>query len=96
MSDTCNASADDLRLLSAARVEARSKFDQNRFLSPSSTEAEQKVLEAKEVARILRQNVVQGEQVTGSKNKEERYRAYILHTRLERHAVEQGTFWLDC
>ncbi|KAL9062417.1 MAG: hypothetical protein Q9161_009815 [Pseudevernia consocians] len=65
----------DLRLLLAARVEARSKFDHNRFLSPSSTEAEQKVLEAKEIARILRQNVVQGEQVTGSMGKEQRYRA---------------------
>ena len=71
----CNVSAGDLRMLSAARIEARSKFDQNRFLFPSSTEAEQKVLEAKEVARILRQNVVQGEQVTGSENKEQRYRA---------------------
>ena len=68
-------SVGDLRILSAARVEARSKFDQNRFLSPSSIEAEQKVLEAKEVARILRQNVVQGEQVTGPKDKEQRYRA---------------------
>ena len=96
MSNTCNISADDLRLLSAARVEARSKFDQNRLLSPSSTEAEQKLLEAKEVARILRQNVVQGEQVMGSKDKEERYRAFILHARLKRHAVEQGTFWLGC
>ena len=69
------SAAGDLRVLSAARVETRSKFDENRFLSPSSSEAEQKVLEAKEVARILRQNVVQGEQVTGLQNKEQRYRA---------------------
>ena len=68
-------SAGDLRILSAARVEARSKFERDRFLSPSSTDAEQKVLEAKEVARILRQNVVQGEQVTGAENEEQRYRA---------------------
>lgn len=68
-------SAGDLRLLLAARVEARSKFDQNRFLPLSSTEVEQKVLEAKEVARILRQNVVQGKQVTGSMDKERTYRA---------------------
>ena len=74
-SDTCNIAAGDLRILSAARVEARSKFDQSRSLSPSSTEAKRKVLEAKEVARILRQNVVQGEQVTGSENEEQRYRA---------------------
>lgn len=75
MSNTCNFSAGDLRILSAARIEARSKFERDRFLSPSSTDAEQKVLEAKEVARILRQNVVQGEQVTGADNEEQRYRA---------------------
>ena len=75
MSDSCNISLGDLRVLSAARVEARSKFDQNRFLSPSSTEAEQKVREAKEVARILRQNVVQGEEVTGSNTSDQRFRA---------------------
>lgn len=74
-SNTCNISAGDLPLLSAARVEARSKFDQNRLLSPSGTETEQKVLEAKEVARILRQNVVQGEKVTRSTDKEQIYRA---------------------
>ena len=67
-------STGDVRILSAARVEARSKFDQHRLLSPSSTEAEQKVLEAREVARILRQNVVQGEEVTGPKERGQRYR----------------------
>ena len=67
-------SAGDFRLLSAARVEARSKFDQNRSLSPSSTEAEQKMLEAKEVARILRQNVVQGILVMGSVDTGQTYR----------------------
>ena len=74
-SDTCKLFVDDLRVLSAASVEARSSFEQNRYISPSSTEAEQKVLKAKEVARVLRQNVVQGEQVTGSEDKEQRYRA---------------------
>ena len=74
-SNTCKLSVDDLRVLSAASVEARSNFEQNRYISPSSTEAEQKVLKAKEVARVLRQNVVQGEQVTGSEDKEQRYRA---------------------
>lgn len=87
----CNTSTGDFRMLSAARVEARSNFDQNRFISPSSIEAEQKMLEAKEVARILRQNVVQGEQVTGSENEEQRYRAYI-HTRPERQSVEPVYF----
>ena len=74
-SNTCKTFVDDLRVLSAASVEARSNFEQNRYISPSSTEAEQKVLKAKEVARVLRQNVVQGEQVTGSEDKEQRYRA---------------------
>ena len=71
----CNIPADDLRVLSAAHAEARSNFEQHRFISPSSTEAKRKILEAKEVALVLRQNVVQGEQVTGSRNEEQRYRA---------------------
>lgn len=87
----CYIPTGDFRILSAARVEARSNFDQNRFISPSSTEAEQKMIEAKEVARVLRQNVVQGEQITGPENKEQRYRAYI-HTRPERQSVRPGYF----
>ena len=50
----------DARVLSAARVEARSKFNSYRFLSVDDPEANQKIVEAQEVARLLRQNIVQG------------------------------------
>lgn len=50
------------------------------------------MLEAKEIARILRQNVVQGEKVTGSTDKEQIYRAQILPARLDRHSVEPERF----
>ena len=68
--------AGDARLLSAAKVEARSNFNNNRSLPADSDEAQQKIIEAQEVARILRQNVVQGQQVTGAGKEEQRYRAF--------------------
>ena len=68
--------AGDARILSAARVEARSQFNKNRSLPADSDGAQQKVIEAQEVARILRQNVVQGQQVTGSGKEGQRYRAF--------------------
>lgn len=68
--------AGDFRILSASRIEARSKFDSNRSLSPHSPELQQKISEAVEIARILRQNIVQGEQLEGPGNGDQRYRAY--------------------
>lgn len=68
--------AGDPRILSAALVEAYSRFNSNRSLPRDSPEVEQKILEAREVARILRENVVQGQHVTGSGDDELRYRAY--------------------
>ncbi|KAA6412411.1 MAG: mitochondrial zinc maintenance mitochondrial [Lasallia pustulata] len=53
----------DIRLLNAARREARKKFDTNRSLSSSSHEAAAGIMHAEDVARILRQNVVQGERL---------------------------------
>lgn len=68
--------AGDTRLLSAAKVEARLNFNNNRSLPADSDEAQQKIIEAQEVARILRQNVVQGQRVTGAGKEEQRYRAF--------------------
>lgn len=45
----------------------------NSLLAPTSTEAIEQIKHAEEVTRILRQNVVQGERVSG-KESQERYR----------------------
>lgn len=63
-------------MLSAAQFEARSQFNKYRALFADSDEAQQRVLEAQEVARILRQNVVQGQQLTERGDQEQRYRAF--------------------
>ena len=69
-------------MLSAARTEARSKFDNNRLLPLESMDTQQKINEAEDVARILRQNVVQGREVEGTGDGDKRYRTYDLHTEL--------------
>lgn len=68
-------------MLSAARIEARSKFDNNRSLPVESMDTQQKIKEAEDVARILRQNVVQGREVEGTGDGDKRYRTYDLHTK---------------
>ena len=73
---------DDAWMLYAARVEARSKFDNNRSLPVGSMDTQQKINEAEEVVRILRQNVVQGQKVEGTGAGEKRYRTYDLHTQI--------------
>ncbi|KAL9630603.1 MAG: hypothetical protein Q9164_006332 [Protoblastenia rupestris] len=60
---------DDARVLTAACAEARSKFDSLRHLPPDASGTEQKIAEAQEVARLLRQNVVQGEPIAGQGEK---------------------------
>ena len=64
----------DPRIFTAACAEARSKFSAYRALDPENPETEQKTAEAKEVARLLRQNIVQGEPIEG---REYRYRTFI-------------------
>lgn len=59
----------DSRVLFAARDKARQDFDALRTLAPHSPEAQAGVAHAREVARVLRTNVVQGVQV-----EEEKYR----------------------
>ncbi|KAF2133122.1 mitochondrial zinc maintenance protein 1, mitochondrial [Dothidotthia symphoricarpi CBS 119687] len=51
----------DLNMLSAARAEARKNFEQNRSLAAGSTELSAQVAHAQEVAKFLRENVVQGQ-----------------------------------
>jgi len=70
---TLTHAAGDSRILSAARIEARSKFDSNRSLSPDSPG---KISEAEEVAIILRRNIVQGQQVKGTGGRDQKYRMY--------------------
>lgn len=62
----------DERLLSAARHEARKGFNSKRQLA-GGEEAAAGIAHAEDVARILRQNVVQGQQLDG---KDEKYRAH--------------------
>lgn len=54
------AFAGDTPLLHAARTEARNSFQANAALSVDSPEATAAIVHAKEVAQILRENVVQG------------------------------------
>ena len=68
-------------MLSAARMEARSKFDNNRSLPAESMDTQQKIKEAEDVARILRQNIVQGREVEGTGDGDKTYRTYDLHTK---------------
>ncbi|MCJ1242508.1 Mitochondrial zinc maintenance protein 1, mitochondrial [Varicellaria rhodocarpa] len=72
----------DQRLLPSARAQARSSFAENRSLLPSSQEAIDQIAHAEEVAKILRQNVVQGQQVE-SEQKADKYRLRI-HEEIER------------
>lgn len=53
-------------MLFASRSEIHSRFRQNRTLEPAQAETE--IQQALEVARILRENIVQGRQVEGEGN----------------------------
>lgn len=73
----------DTRILTAARAEAGTRFRTDRILDPTSPEAGQKILEAEQVALILRKNVVQGQKADG-KEEEQKYRIRI-HEETEKH-----------
>lgn len=62
---TTNLIADDIPTLLAARHNARSTFEKHRDLPASGEEATKQIHYANDVARILRENVLQGEQVDG-------------------------------
>ncbi len=70
-------------MLAAARAEAGNQFRSDRTLDPSSAEAELKILEAEQVAIILRQNVVQGQQ-SDAEGEEQNYKIRI-HKDTEKH-----------
>lgn len=51
----------DHLVLAAARKQARDTFEQNKTLQQGSEEVENGIKHAEDVARILRENIVQGE-----------------------------------
>ncbi|KAJ4378114.1 Mitochondrial zinc maintenance protein 1, mitochondrial [Neocucurbitaria cava] len=57
----------DMPTLFAARAEARKNFEQNRNLSAGSEELSKSITHAEEVAKFLRENVVQGQATEGDK-----------------------------
>jgi hypothetical protein len=57
----------DTNVLSAARVEVRKNFESNRHLQTGSEEFQKSLAHANEVAKFLRENVVQGEATEGDK-----------------------------
>ena len=59
--------------LSAARHEARRRFNEQRHLNPESTEALEAMKEAQSVGKFLRQNLVQGIKAEG----EDKYRTML-------------------
>jgi len=54
-----------MRILLGARQQARQAFEQGRALQPDSDEAAKQIHYARDVAMILRENVVQGKAVEG-------------------------------
>jgi len=70
----------DARLLTAARHEARKNFNASSALTSGSPDAVAGIAHAEDVAKILRQNVVQGEKVDGEG---EKYKLRI-HDEIER------------
>lgn len=68
-----NCTADDTRLLHAARLQARDAF-RSRASLPSDDPAITSAIEhAESVAKILRENIVQGEHVGNNKYSEFEY-----------------------
>ena len=55
----------DSNVLSAARVEVRKNFESNRHLQTGSEEFQKQIAHANEVAKFLRENVVQGQATEG-------------------------------
>jgi complex III assembly factor LYRM7 len=51
----------DMNTLFAARAEARRNFESNRNLTAGSDELSKQITHAEEVAKFLRENVVQGQ-----------------------------------
>jgi len=59
----------DLPLLHAARLQARNAFSKNASLAPNDPSILPAIAHAEEVAKILRENVVQGKRVEEGSDK---------------------------
>jgi len=70
---------EDIPLLTSARKQARSTFLTNRSLTPESPESIAAITHAEDVAKFLRENIVQGQKVEG----DEKYKLRI-HEHTER------------
>lgn len=55
----------DANVLSAARIEVRKNFESNRHLQTGTEEFQKSIAHANEVAKFLKENVVQGEATEG-------------------------------
>lgn len=64
---TANSTTGDLHLLEAAKLQANTAFRQNAALDPKSKETEDAIVHANDVAKILRQNIVQGRAIGDDK-----------------------------
>lgn len=58
----------DLPILSAAQVQIRSEFRQKASLDPSDESIPAAIAHAEEVAKVLRENIVQGKQMEEKDN----------------------------
>jgi complex III assembly factor LYRM7 len=67
-------------MLLGARQAAREGFEKGRYLSPDSKEAADQVHHAEDVARILRENVVQGKAMDTKPD------TYSMHFARQRHS----------
>jgi complex III assembly factor LYRM7 len=61
LSTQTHTSTGDMNTLFAARAEARKNFESNRNLTAGSAELSKQITHAEEVAKFLRENVVQGQ-----------------------------------
>ena len=66
----------DASTLTAARYEVRKNFDQSRSLLLDSEETSKRVAQAEEIAKFLRENVVQGEAVDAEASRYSMWRVY--------------------
>jgi hypothetical protein len=71
---------DDLRLLHAAQIEARNAFNTNASLAPNDPATKAAIDHCEQVAKILRENIVQGKAIGDDK-----YSMYSTFLLLDRH-----------
>ena len=77
---------DDMPILIAAREQVRAGFLEKRGLNPSDNDTTVAIRHAEDVAKILRENVVQGKQAEGKEN------TYSKYTLRRSSCVEEKSF----